>query len=119
MKIVNLTQHITTPEQLVAGVFEPDNKAEIQGLLTFHAVPVGNDIKRKASLLADIAESNGTTHAMIGGAPFFMSALENALLEREIQPVYAFSVRDSIEETMPDGSVVKRNVFRHAGFVGI
>ena len=29
----------------------------------------------------------------------------------------AFSVRESVEETQPDGSVIKRNVFKHAGFV--
>jgi hypothetical protein len=119
MRIINLTQHVSTTEQLSAGVFEPDNKFEIRELLTFNVIPQGNDIKRKASLLADIAETNGATHAVIGGAPFFMSALENALLERDVQPIYAFSVRDSVEETMPDGSVVKRNIFRHAGFIGI
>ena len=56
--------------------------------------------------------------AMIGGAPWMMSALEGALLDAGVQPVYAFSVRESVEQVQPDGSVRKVNVFRHVGFVG-
>jgi len=41
----------------------------------------------------------------------------DALRDQGIEPVYAFSVRESIEQTQPDGSVRKVNVFRHAGFV--
>jgi hypothetical protein len=33
-----------------------------------------------------------------------------------IVPVYAESVRDSVEEQQPDGSVKKVSVFRHLGF---
>jgi hypothetical protein len=33
-----------------------------------------------------------------------------------IVPVYAESVRDSVEEQQPDGSVKKMSVFRHLGF---
>ena len=55
--------------------------------------------------------------AMIGGAPYLMCALEYALLNHAIEPVYAFSQRESIEQTQPDGSVRKTNIFRHAGFV--
>ena len=46
-----------------------------------------------------------------------MSALESALLDECITPMYAFSVRDSVEQTQPDGSVRKVNVFKHIGFV--
>ena len=55
--------------------------------------------------------------AMIGGAPFFMSALEAALKERGVRAVHAFSRRESGEERLPDGSVRKTQVFRHAGWV--
>ena len=40
--------------------------------------------------------------------------------ESEIIPenaLYAFSVRESVESVEPDGSLVKKNVFRHLGFV--
>jgi hypothetical protein len=59
----------------------------------------------------------GDLSAMIGGAPYLMSALEEALDTQGIGAVYAFSVRESTEQTAPDGSVRKVNVFRHAGFV--
>ena len=54
---------------------------------------------------------------MIGGAPFLMGALESALLDYGITPVYAFSKRESVEEVQKDGSVKKINIFRHAGFI--
>lgn len=47
-----------------------------------------------------------------------MRALEDALANVGVQPVYAFSVRESVEQTQPDGSVRKINVFRHSGWVG-
>ena len=56
---------------------------------------------------------------MIGGAPFLMGALESELKNRGIQPMYAFSVRDSVEKQNPDGSVTKQNVFKHAGFIEV
>ena len=40
--------------------------------------------------------------------------------ESEIIPenaLYAFSVRESVKSVEPDGSVVKKNVFRNLGFV--
>ena len=46
-----------------------------------------------------------------------MGQLEAALRALEVQPLYAFSVRESVETTLPDGSVVKTAVFKHGGFV--
>lgn len=57
--------------------------------------------------------------AMIGGAPYLMAPLEIALRDVGIRPLYAFSVRASVEKTRPDGSVEKINVFKHGGFVGL
>ena len=57
--------------------------------------------------------------AMIGGAPYLMSALEKCLIEMGAKPVYAYSERVSVETTAADGSVVKENVFRHLGFVTV
>ena len=58
-------------------------------------------------------------YVMIGGAPFFMAALESALRDVGVTPIYAFSKREVVEEPQSDGSVKKTAVFRHAGFVGI
>lgn len=54
---------------------------------------------------------------MIGGAPFLMPVLDKALRNYGHRPIYAFSKRESVEKTNPDGTVVKTSVFKHAGFV--
>ena len=54
---------------------------------------------------------------MIGGAPFLLPILAEELREVGIDPLLAFSRRDTVEQTQPDGSVRKVAVFRHVGFV--
>jgi hypothetical protein len=119
--------HVATEEQMQAGVVEPDeyDKKTIIDLLTFDSIPTYKEINYRADQLANIAanqcdyEGNYVyfSSAMIGGAPYLMSALEYALDEITVNALYAFSVRESVESVEPDGSVVKRNVFRHLGFV--
>lgn len=120
MKIVNLTQHLPTEEQVAAGVFQPEECKEIQRLLTFDSLADTSwmNMSARAYELACIAKKYGATAAMIGGAPFFMSTLETALKANGITPVYAFSVRQSVESFQPDGSITKASVFKHVGFVG-
>lgn len=55
--------------------------------------------------------------AMIGGAPYLVERLARRLKELEVTPLYATSERVSVEETQPDGSVRKVQVFQHLGFV--
>ena len=55
--------------------------------------------------------------AMIGGALWLMAPLAEELKARNIQPVFAFSLRESSEIAMPDGSVRKTLVFRHVGWI--
>ena len=119
MKILNLTQHITTPEQRAQGVIDlpPRLHAEVKKLLTFEELPTIEELKWRARLLAHIAKKSKVKYAMIGGAPYLMSHLEGALMQVGVRPVYAFSLRESREETLPDGSVRKVNVFTHKGFV--
>jgi len=117
MSIINLTQHLATPEQLASGVVDlPASQREVlQQLLTFDTPPSAAiliDTARKLAVMAADYQS-----ALIGGAPFLMSHLERHLSLRGIRPLYAFSRRESVEEVQPDGSVRKINVFRHAGFV--
>ena len=118
-KILNLTQHAATADQSAQGVFEPREKANVQQLLTFDILPTREDIVARAETLAQIAEAENASKAMVGGAPYLMGALECALKKRGIQPLYAFSVRESVEETLPTGEVIKKNVFRHLGFVEV
>jgi len=142
-KILNLTQHKATPEQLAAGVVDlsEQERAEVARLLTFDTLPTREDLKERANELAEFAREavlarepmevrnqmmNGVIDAgpgvcfgyvMVGGAGFFMPFLERALEQNQVGVRHAFSVRESVEETLPDGSVRKTNVFRHKGFV--
>lgn len=117
--ILNLTQHAASPEQKRAGVVDlpAEKQAHLRLLLTFDAVPSIEEMQDRAEVIASELASGAERQAMIGGAPFFMRHLEDALHSWGIQPVYAFSRRESVEEVQTDGSVTKRNVFRHAGFV--
>ena len=119
MKIINLTQHASTPDQVLDGVVEPENKGAVQSALTFDAIPSKSEMNDRAELLTRIASESGYKKAMIGGAPFFMSTLERELRAAGITPLYAFSVRDSVEKHDENGVVIKSNVFRHIGFVDV
>ena len=116
-KIINLTQHLATPEQIEAGVYEPKNKDSVIKNLTFAKLPNRIGILVRAVNLANLAKKEGAECAMIGGAPYLMSALEKALMANQIKPVYAFTKRESVEITDADGSVKKTSVFKHAGFI--
>jgi hypothetical protein len=130
--ILNLTQHVTTDEQEAQLVVEPRmTKEKIRELLTFEEIPTKEEIEARATKLAEIAVSEAShyagdtdnevwiTRVMIGGAPFFMGALEKAIRESGFTPVYAFSKRESEDVPQPDGSVKKIQVFRHIGFVEV
>ena len=117
--IVNLTQHPATQDQGKEGVFnlEGEDLVRLKQLLTFEEMPNMDHVRGRAKIIAQIASDYGCERAMIGGAPFLMASLGEALKEEGITAVYAFSRRESVETTTEDGSVIKRNVFRHLGFV--
>lgn len=126
MSILNLTQHVATPEQIAQGVVDlsAEHRAILSGWLTFESLPTQAVLRDRAALIAGAAAGDSKSikipahkRAMIGGAPFLMAPLEEALRDHGIEPVYAFSMRESVDQHMPDGSVRKVNVFRHAGFV--
>ena len=80
-KILNLTQHLATPEQIAQGVVdlsEQDRKALVSAI-TFEELPDVAIIENRAKRVCDIAVKYGIEKVMIGGAPFFMSTLEKAL----------------------------------------
>ena len=121
--ILNLTQHPATTEQIEAGVVDlPDSvRPALIGWLTFSQLPSREEIEDRAEALALLADSllpeEGDPAAMIGGAPYLMAPLEAALRNQRIRPLYAFSVRESVEQVLPDGTVRKTSIFRHAGFI--
>ena len=127
--IVNLTQHPATPDQLAAGVVDlaGDELAILKDALTFGELPNEQEIRDRADFIAELAAMNGLggdegdspmpDQAMIGGAMWLMAPLASALRVRSIEPLFAFSVRETEEHAQPDGSVRKVAIFRHAGFV--
>ena len=118
-KIINLTQHAATEQQLKEGVFEPKlgDKEKIRELLTFDEIPEKRDLVERALKLAEIAAKYGAKYAMIGGAPYLMPPLEIALLSYGIEPVYSFTRREVVELRSEDGSVKKTAIFTHSGWV--
>jgi hypothetical protein len=114
--ILNLTQHAVSPEQIAAGVVEPVNKKAVQTLLTFDYLPKRLEIMERARSLANLAI--GYDGAMIGGAAYLVTRLEVMLDALGIKALHAFSVRESVDTIMPDGSTKKVAVFKHKGFVG-
>jgi hypothetical protein len=124
--MLNLTQHTATPEQVAQGVKDvPQHlQARLKAGLTFDNLPTREQINEQARAIARMAwelweEDVLTPKAMIGGAPFFMAALERELKAVGFTPYYAFSVRDSVERVQEDGTVVKVAGFKHVGFVEV
>lgn len=110
--VLNLTQHISTREQVLAGVVEPEKKETIKDLLTFDTLPSKEEVNIRARKLADIAIQSGIMRIMIGGAPYLMNPLEGCLRENGMQPLHAFSQRT----VQVDGNK-KTVLFKHIGFV--
>lgn len=127
--IINLTQHAATVEQRAAGVVDlgEEERQELGRLLTFETLPGNGEVEARAKALAVFAVKALTSRglrrvgspAMIGGAPFLMVHLHCQLADKRIKPLYAFSVRESVETTLPDGSVRKTAIFKHGGFVEV
>jgi len=130
--IINLTQHPATPEQISQGVVEPKRKSMIIRWLTFNEMPTIEKIRRHALQLATLAQweyvdlvqekkipEDSDVRIMIGGAPFLMGPLEQALCEAGLRVVYAFSRRVCEETPKADNTVEKRQIFRHAGFIEV
>lgn len=119
-KILNLTQHEATPDQISDGVFEPSEKDLVKALITFTRVPTVEEMLEKAGVLARIALREEASAAMIGGAPYFMAPLERALIAVNVRPCYSFTERRSSEIIDPvTGEVKKTQLFVHAGWVWV
>ena len=118
MEILNLTQHKATPDQEKAGVrnLEGDKLAKLKELLNFKGIPTDYVLWDRASKIAALAEQEGAKSVMIGGALFFMSWLEKALLGKGINIKYSFSIRESQDVHLDDGTVRKEQLFKHIGF---
>jgi hypothetical protein len=122
MQILNLTQHAATEDQINAGVIDLSEQdiLILKRQLTFNELPTKAEIMERAEAIAELAKTSSTaTFAMIGGAGYLMPSLESALLAKGITPLHAFSQRISVEKQGENGEVIKSNVFKHVGFIGL
>lgn len=119
--IINFTQHNATPEQIQAGVVDIIPTSIRSEFLTFTDIPSAEEIRIAAQEAVNYigTVSKGGERVMIGGAPFFISALERELKAAGYTPVYAFSERISVDVVQSDGTVVKTSRFAHKGFVEV
>jgi hypothetical protein len=124
MRILNLTQHGATQDQLENGVVDCVRTDVLKTLLEVRELPSQEDLWMRANNLVTMVVHRETgpdlpilDGVMIGGAPYLMGVLEIALRRAGYRVFYAFSQREIVEESQPDGSVWKVAVFRHKGFV--
>ena len=119
VSILNLTQHSASIEQIEAGLFDlrSEDRKILVSLLTFLEIPSKEEMVTRATSIAQLVHDHypNVDGVMIGGAPYFMSTLEGALMHHKLNPVYAFSIRESVDH--PNGA--KMSVFKHVGFVTV
>lgn len=128
-RILNLTQHSATADQAAEGVVDLPGyeREQAMELLNFAECPDAADIADRVhdlALLASMSDAWGEAgppadaRVMIGGALWLMAPLAAELLHtHRLQPVFAFSRRESLDQPQQDGTVRKTVVFRHAGWV--
>lgn len=122
MTILNLTQHVATPSQKEQGVIDmlPQHREQLVALLTFNELPSEQQLFDRSTQLVILASKYACDCIMLGGAPYLMPVLEQAIAVDMGKPaVYAFSKRISTEVINELGEVTKTNTFAHAGFVGL
>ncbi|MDO4467866.1 MAG: hypothetical protein Q4C49_12820 [Bacillota bacterium] len=115
--MLNLTQHNLTPNQILDGVIEPEDKEYIRSLLTIDHIPSEEELISIAQKISDYAASLNASSAMIGGAMYLMPYLVFELNKRNIEAYYSFSKRVSRDILQEDGTVKKEIFFNHSGFV--
>lgn len=127
-RLLNLTQHESTKDQKetkegdhIIRVVDIPAKESIKELLNFEEIPTKEKLKTRSGLVASAAsefcKKFNCQGVMIGGAPYFMRHLEEALERYGIPFTYSFSKRVSVEIQKEDGSVMKASKFQHEGWI--
>ena len=130
MRILNLTQHESTPQQRKEGLVDLEGVllADLKDILTVNKKPSEEEITGRAIEVGFLAEDyfklenwEKPWKAMIGGAAWFIPSLQEVLEWLDIDPLYAFSIRNTKDTHLPDGAVLKQKkgdlMFRHEGFI--
>lgn len=132
-KLLVLLQHQLTPEQLeeLSG-YEIIYLEDCAPQLFAQIANSPADFGRLEKLAEDLVEATGIQGCSIMlrplGSPAFNSVLDRRLAfrderleegEEHISSMFAHSERLSIDEPQPDGSVVKKSIFKHVKFIEI
>ncbi len=116
---INLTQYPALADQgMVTDIVMEEDRNLLLEALNFEWLPSQAEIEGAVHTLVGLAEKYSADFAMIGGAHYLTAPLDAGLRASGITPLYAFTARESTEETLLDGSVRKIQVLRHLGFVG-
>lgn len=78
-----------------------------------------SELEALASELCGLAIKEGGEVYQPGGSPAFQVILGRKAKEMSVVLNYAHSVRDSIEEKLPDGTIKKVSVFRHQCWIRV
>lgn len=115
MKVLNISNHVLTSEQI-----EELRSKDLDEIVELPANLKAGWAQCKPSTYIDLCEeigefmvNNGIKYAHLAGFP---AAISYMVSHMNGEFIYAYSERESVEETQSDGSVIKRNVFKHKGF---
>lgn len=131
LRVINLTQHPFSKDQIaefkLAGISDEniiDTNDVVKNIITFNGDNVDVDtIQEKANQMQKYVKQfrdyNNYVlgYAMVGGAPFFQQAVNQACLNIGFTPLAAYTERDVVEEIGPYGVIMKSSKFIHKGFL--
>lgn len=134
MKFINLTAHALTADQIAAAKDLGVNKfLEAADVLPANVLEKLRNCPDEAASLELLAKkvieavnqvADGFTYVHLPcGSPALMWAMagltmgQNPHLPLKLTPVFSHSVRESVEEIQPNGTVMKRSVFRFESFI--
>lgn len=98
--IMNISNLRVTDELKSLGITEANDWKLINSLINFRDAPAPEEIKGRATSLAEIAKACGAQGVLIGNprSQYMLSEIETACTERGIKIFYPFFVREKIEE---------------------
>lgn len=107
MKIMNLTGKRASDVQISDGLIDPpeEMRVEILSLLGFNEPPDADLMRSRASKLSDIPVRMRFRMALLDCPPYFVSALESALRQKGVLPVYSFEREVFVGDVLEDGAL--------------
>ena len=123
MKVLNVSNHKLTPEQIqmIRDYFNPEDSVEIVELPDdireqFKNLPPDSSERKKIiNDIINFIENEKIDFVHADGEAHFIHILINYIYDYYggyVRVFKFYSERKSVEETLPDGSVIKKNIFK-------